>query len=243
MQIYFVGTNSTILLITQRKYTQIQLATKKASPIIPKSTEGTSLNQTPLQGGRVKRGSAGSGERGRMPIIQSPGKTTPLDIADHLLALASQMFNPAPDRTVSTGGRGRPAPWSPRKRSRGRGRERESCLVRSVAQGESRRPSRRGVTQVLPRREKKNARGRLSPTKEVTGGCRAHRIPGPDPVRPREARSLRVRAIKRKVRRAAAVTAKRVSAVGPERKFMFARTSGASEGRGAVRGKARGPAV
>jgi hypothetical protein len=123
VQIYFVGTNSTILLITQRKYTQIQLATKKASPIIPKSTEGTSLNQTPLQGGRVKRGSAGSGERGRMPIIQSPGKTIPLDIADHLLALAIQMFNPALDRTVSTGGRGRPAPWSLRKRSRGRGRE------------------------------------------------------------------------------------------------------------------------
>lgn len=31
-------------------------------------------------------------------------------------------------------------PWSPRQRSRGRGRERETCLVRSVAEGESRRP-------------------------------------------------------------------------------------------------------
>ena len=47
----------------------------------------------------------------------------------------------------------------------------------------------------------------------------------------------------KKSRRAKAVTAKRVSAVGPEFKFMFERMSGASEGRGAIRGKARGPAV
>ena len=48
---------------------------------------------------------------------------------------------------------------------------------------------------------------------------------------------------KKKDRRAKAVTAKRVSAAGPELKFMFKRMSGASEGRGAIRGKALGPAV
>ena len=63
-----------------------------------------------------------------------------------------------------------------------------------------------------------------------------------DPVR-RKARPLRVSGKKKNDRRAKAVTAKRVSAAGPELKFMFVRMSGASEGRGAIRGKARGPAV
>ena len=84
VQIYFAGINSTIPLITQRKYSQIQLATKKASPIIPGSTGETFLHQAPLQGVRAKRWCAGSGERGRMPIEQSPEKTIPLDIPDHL---------------------------------------------------------------------------------------------------------------------------------------------------------------
>lgn len=78
VQIYLAGINSTIPLITQRKYSQIQLATKKTSPIIPGSTGGTFLHQAPLQGVRAKRGGAGSGERGRMPIEQSSGKTLPV---------------------------------------------------------------------------------------------------------------------------------------------------------------------
>ena len=134
-------------------------------------------------------------------------------------------YGEAPGRTASTGGRDRPAPWSPRQLSRGRGREKGPYLVRSEAEGELRRPPRRGVTQVSPRRGKTDVRGRLSPTKKESGGCRAHHIPGPDPVRPSEARSLRVRAIKEKNKRK-----------DRSSKFMFARTSGAS-GRGADRGK------
>jgi hypothetical protein len=40
--------------------------------------------------------------------------------------------------------------------SRARARPRETCLVRSKAEGESRRPARRGVTNVSPRRGKEN---------------------------------------------------------------------------------------
>jgi len=47
-------------------------------------------------------------------------------------------------------------------RSRGRGRERETCFLRSVAEGESRRPSCRGVTQVSPRQEKNRPRPPMS---------------------------------------------------------------------------------
>ena len=115
-----------------------------------------------------------------------------------------------------TEGRDRPAPWSPRQRSRWRGREREPCLVRSKVEGELRRPSRRGVSQVSPRREKMNARCRLSPTKEGSGGWRATAYQAREPGRPSEARSLRKRAKKEKKRRAKAVSAKRLSADGPE---------------------------
>jgi len=128
----------------------------ETSPVIHRSDEGTFLHQAPLQGVRAKRGCTGSGERGRMPIENPPEKRfTRTSLIISCRACRPSVQSCAPDRTVSTGGRGRPAPWSPRQRSRGRERERETCLVRSVAEGESRRPSRRGVTQVSPRREKR----------------------------------------------------------------------------------------
>ena len=43
-------------------------------------------------------------------------------------------YGKAPDRTVATAGRGRPAPWSPRQRSRGRGRE-KGAVSRSEHSG------------------------------------------------------------------------------------------------------------
>ena len=157
-----------------------------------------------------------------MPIENPPEKRfTRTSLIISCRACRPGVQSCAPDRTVATEGRDRPAPWSPRQRSRGRGRERETCLVRSVAEGESRRPSRRGVTQVSPRREKKDARGRLSPTKEVTGGCWAHLIPDtrPGPGASEQSEVAPGPGNKRKDRRAAAVTAKRVSAVGPELKI------------------------
>ena len=79
VQIYLAVVHSTIPLITQRKYSQIQLATKKESRIIPGNTGRTFyiLHPAPLRGG-VKRRSFGSGERGRMPIHATRmGKRTP----------------------------------------------------------------------------------------------------------------------------------------------------------------------
>ena len=61
-----------------------------------------------------------------------------------------------------------------------------------------------------------------------------------DPVRPSKARPLRVRE-KRSEDQGSHSEA--CVCLGPELKFMFERTSGASEGRGAVRVKARGSAV
>jgi len=129
-------------------------------------------------------------------------------------------YGDAPDRTAATEGRDRPAPWSPLQRSRGRGRERETFLVRSKAEGESRRPPRRGVTHVSPRRGKKMiARGRLSPTKEESGGLTGAPHTRPVPGASEQSEVAPGTGNKRKSRRAAAVTAKRVSAVGPELKI------------------------
>ena len=106
----------------------------------------------------------------------------------------------APDRTVSTAGRDRPAPWNPRSGFEGEG----------AIQGDVSRPERSGG-RVTATEKKLIARGRLSPTKEVTGGRRATMAQesgasasscgrGADcasarePGRPNEERSLRERA-------------------------------------------------
>jgi len=106
----------------------------------------------------------------------------------------------APDRTDSTAGRGRPAPWNPRSGFEGEG----------ATQGGVSRPERSGG-RVTATEKKLIARSRLSPTKEVTGGWRATTAQegrasasscgrGADcakacePVRPNEVRSLRERA-------------------------------------------------
>ena len=77
------------------------------------------------------------------------------------LIFLTQVFR-APDRTVSTAGRGRPAPWNPRSGFEGEG----------ANQGDVSRPERSGG-RVTATEKKLIARGRLSPTKEVTGGRRA----------------------------------------------------------------------
>lgn len=156
------------------------------------------------------RGIAGSGERGGTPIRQPLwlDERTALPYQNNSLMIAcliflTQVFR-APDRTVSTAGRDRPAPWNPRSGFEGEG----------ANQGDVSRPERSGG-RVTATEKRLIARGRLSPTKEVTGGRRTtlaqeseasagFRGRGADcatarePGRPREARSLRERAKNRK---------------------------------------------
>lgn len=99
----------------------------------------------------------------------------------------------------------------------GEGAKREPYLVRSKAKDELRRPTRRGVTHVSPRRGKRNDRpgppvsdegGVRQPkgrTNEQAGGAsagfsRSRRRLGEarEPVRPNEVRSLRERAMKKR---------------------------------------------
>ena len=120
------------------------------------------------------------------------------------------MVSEAPDRTVSTAGQDRPAPCNPRSGFEGEG----------AIQGDVSRPKQSGG-RVTATEKKMIARGRLSPTKEVTGGCWAHLIPDtrPGPGASEQSEVAPGPGNKRKDRRAAAVTAKRVSAVGPELKI------------------------
>jgi len=106
----------------------------------------------------------------------------------------------APDRTGSTEGRDRPAPWNPRSGFEGEG----------AIQGDVSRPER-SAGRVTATEKKLIARSRLSPTKEVTGGHAGHLGAGGEasaflcgrgadcakarePGRPSEARSRRERA-------------------------------------------------
>ena len=128
----------------------------------------------------------------------------------------------APDRTGSTGGRSRPAPWNPRSGFEGEGANR----------GDVSRPEQSGG-RVTTTERILIARGRLSPTKEAAGGQQATLAQeggasafscgrGADcasagePVRPRATRSRREWARALIIRRAEAVSAQRLSADGPE---------------------------
>ena len=90
-----------------------------------------------------------------------PALSEQLILDDRLFDLLTPVFR-APDRTVSTAGRDRPAPWNPRSGFEGEG----------AIQGAVSRPERSGG-RVTATEKKLIARGRLSPTKEVTGGRRA----------------------------------------------------------------------
>ncbi len=128
---------------------------------------------------------------------ESPGAS--LLPPDHRFDLLAWVFG-APDRTDPTAGRDRPAPWNPCSGFEGEG----------ANQGDVSRPERSGG-RVTATEKNLIARGRLSPTKEVTGGRRATTAQesgasasscgrGADcasarePVRPSEARSHRERA-------------------------------------------------
>ena len=88
----------------------------------------------------------------------SLSETPYADLGFHILS----WFFGAPDRTDPTAGRDRPAPWNPRSGFEGEG----------AIQGDVSRPKQSGG-RVTATEKKLIARGRLSPTKEVTGGRRA----------------------------------------------------------------------
>ena len=174
-----------------------------------------------------------AGRRYRHPLWQTEGIGHALPgqyINDRFFDLLTLVFR-APDRTDSTAGRGRPAPWNPRKRFRGRGRE----PGRRVSSGAKRRASHDD-------REKMIASGCLSPTKEVTGSQAGHHGTGGRSVRVFMRSRSRLRSILRtrrvreqqgragsgqrsKSRRAKAVSAQRLSADGPEHQTEAAERS------------------
>ena len=122
----------------------------------------------PLQGGD-RNASPGAGkEAGRRyeSLVRQAERTRPapseqLLLDDRLSDLLTWVFR-APDRTVSTAGRDRPAPWNPRSGFEGEG----------ANQGGVSRPKRSGG-RVTTTEKKLIARSRLSPTKEATDGTRA----------------------------------------------------------------------
>ena len=135
----------------------------------------------------------------RRPSQKQPFPSSKSPLAELCFHLLTWVFG-APRRTDPTAGRDRPAPWNPRSGFEGEG----------ANQGDVSRPEQSGG-RVTTTETKLIARSRLSPTKEVTGGRRAtiaqeggasaspcgrgaDCAKAREPVRPREARSLRERA-------------------------------------------------
>ena len=184
-------------------------------------------------------GNAGSGGRDGTPIrspLRQPDQTLPATSEQlfdcRLLDLLISVFG-APDRTGSTAGRHRPAPWNPRS-----GFEGEDAI-----QGDVSRPEQSGG-RVTTTERKMIARGCLSPT---LGGDR--QTSGPPWRKRRSVRGFAARSRLRKSPRTGASERSEVApGVGKEKKTGAPSKGGRAErprvlcGRGAGR-NARGTAV
>jgi len=139
VQIYLAGINSTIPLITQRKYSQIQLATKKESRIIPGNTGRTFLHRPRFKASEQSDGTPGAGKEAECRYINPARKRSYSDISAISVDTHSRLFS-----LRSSGSRARPDGLDRRERPSG-ALESASAVSRARARkGDVSRPERSG---------------------------------------------------------------------------------------------------